>query len=198
MSSKNSDTRTRILIAASDLLLANQGKGVRMSDIAKKTNLSRQALYLHFATRTELLIATTHYWDDLKGSDERLLASRTAKSGEERLTAFIAAWTAYIPEIYGIAKALMALGESDDAAREAWDKRMQDLREGCQAAIEALDRDGQLTPHYPVEQATDLLWTLLSVRNWEQLIQSADWSQQAYARNLQTTARKLFIKQPET
>ena len=77
MSSDNSKTRTRILQAALKLLEASQGQGVRMADIAKQAGVSRQAVYLHFSTRAELLIATTLYLDEVKGSDARLAASRS-------------------------------------------------------------------------------------------------------------------------
>lgn len=193
MSRENSNTRNRILKAALELLEASQGKGVRMTDIAKRAGITRQALYLHFATRAALLIATTHYLDALKGSDERLVPSRTAQSGVERLDAFIEAWGGYVPEIYGIAKALLAMRDTDDAAAEAWDERMQDMREGCQAAIDALNRDGMLSPDYAPDQATDILWTMLSVRNWEQLTIACGWPQGRYIETLKSLARRLFV-----
>ena len=82
------ETRTRILKAALALLEASQGEGVRMSDIAKRAGITRQALYLHFSTRAALLIATTYYLDEVKGVEERLVASRTAQTGVERLDAY--------------------------------------------------------------------------------------------------------------
>ncbi|NNG03841.1 MAG: TetR/AcrR family transcriptional regulator [Inquilinus sp.] len=193
MSSKNPTTRERILKASLNLLEASQGQGVRMTDIAKRAGITRQALYLHFATRAELLIATTHYLDALKGTDARLLASRTARSGTERLDAFIEAWGRYIPEIYGIAKALLAMRDTDAAAAQAWDQRMRDMREGCEAAIAALDRDGNLSPDHTPDQATDILWTLLSVRNWEQLTVACGWPQERYVETLKSLARRLFV-----
>ena len=104
MSSEKTDTRTRILQTTLQLLESGQGETVRMADIARKAGISRQAVYLHFATRAELLIATTFYLDELKDSEARLAASRSAASGVERLEAFIDAWGSYIPEVYGMAK----------------------------------------------------------------------------------------------
>jgi AcrR family transcriptional regulator len=193
MSSDNPNTRIRILKAALKLLEASQGKGVRMTDIAKEAGISRQALYLHFSTRAALLIATTHYLDELKGSEERLAPSRTATSGIERLDAFIEAWGGYIPEIYGIAKALLAMRDMDDAAAAAWDKRMEDMREGCEAAINALKRDNMLSPDHSPNQATDILWTMLSVRNWEQLTIECAWPQEKYIQTLKSLARRIFV-----
>ena len=179
--------------AALDLLETSQGQGVRMTDIAKRASISRQALYLHFPTRAELLIATTHYLDELKGSDERLVPSRMAPSGVERLDAFIEAWGAYIPEIYGAAKALLAMRDTDEAAAAAWDQRMLDMREGCEAAINALSRDFMLSRDHSPNQATDILWTMLSVRNWEQLTTACGWSQERYIATMKSLARRLFV-----
>lgn len=164
-----------------------------MSDIAKETGISRQAVYLHFPKRIELLIATTRYIDEAKNIDARLAASRRAATGTERLDAFIEAWGNYIPEIYGVGKALMAMGETDSEARIAWNGRMQALREGCEAAIDALARDGDLSPGIAKEKATDLLWTLLSVRNWEQLTLECGWPQEDYVAEMKRLSRTALL-----
>ena len=79
-----------------------------MADIAKRAGISRQALYLHFRTRADLLIATTLHLDEVNRTEERLVASRTAATGLQRLEAFIEAWGSYLPEIHGVARALLA------------------------------------------------------------------------------------------
>jgi len=194
MSSKNNDeTQKRILKATWTLLENSPAKGVRMSDIAKQANISRQAVYLHFSTRAELLIATTRYIDEVKGVETRLAQSRGAVSGVERLDAFIEAWGSYIPEIYGVVKALLAMKDSDEAAAQAWDDRMQAVRDGCDAAIKALAADGALNADHTPEQATDMLWTMLSVRNWEQLTVECGWSQSQYIEKMRALAQRMFV-----
>ncbi|MFY2563199.1 TetR/AcrR family transcriptional regulator [Corallococcus terminator] len=196
MSSESPETRTRILAAALHLLETSKGQAVRMSDIAREAGLSRQAVYLHFGTRAALLIATTLYLDELKDVRARLVPSRTARSGVERLDAYVGAWADYIPEIRGVAKALMAMGDTDEEAAEAWRKRMEDMREGCAAAVEALRADGTLSPDFTPGEATDLLWTLLSVRNWEHLTLERGYAQRRYKDLLLRTARRLFVRAP--
>lgn len=193
MSSKSDETRIRILQAAWKQLEAGGAGIVRMSDIAKQAGISRQAVYLHFETRAELLIATTRFIDDKKNLDARLAASREAASGVERLDAFVEAWCSYVPEIYGVGKALMAMQDTDEAAAKAWDDRMQAVRHGCAAAIKQLAADGTLTAAYSAKQATDLLWTLLSVRNWEQLTSECGWSQSAYVKHVKALARQTLV-----
>ena len=179
--------------AAWKLLEANQGKGVRMTDIARRAGITRQAVYLHFSTRSELLIATTRYLDEVKGVEERLAPSRMAQTGIERLDAFIEAWGMYIPEIYGIAKALLAMKDTDEAAAKAWDDRMQAMRQGCDAAIGALHGDNMLVPDHSPHHATDILWTMLSIRNWEQLTIECGWPQEKYIETLKSLARRIFV-----
>ena len=190
MSSDGNGTRERILEAAWRLLEAGRGAGVRMGDIAREAGISRQAVYLHFATRAELLVATTRYIDRVKDVETRLASSRAAASGVARLDAFI---DAYIPEIYPVAHALLAMKDTDEAARHAWDDRMRAVREGCAAAVEALAADGVLTPDYSPAQATDLLWTLLSVRNWEQLVLESGWSRARYLTAMKSVAHRTFV-----
>ena len=192
MSSKSEETRIRILNATWKLLEGGDTI-IRMSDIAKKAGISRQALYLHFPKRVELLIATTRHIDDVKDVDARLALSRTAKSGEERLDAFIEAWGNYIPEIYGVAKALMAMQDSDEEARQAWSDRMYAVKHGCEAAVRMLEEEGKLSAPWTGRQANDLLWSILSVRNWEQLLQQSEWSQEEFVKSTKLLARRALI-----
>ncbi|MEL6451866.1 MAG: TetR/AcrR family transcriptional regulator [Pseudomonadota bacterium] len=180
MSSTDLDTPTRILHAALTLLEQPQAKLPTMSDIARAAGVSRQAVYLHFPGRTDLLVAATRYQDRMNNVAEALAPSRGARSGAERLDAFVTAWGNYIPKIYGVARAILAVMDTDPEAAAAWNTRMQDMREGCAAAVQALVADGTLPPHTDPEQATDLLWTLLSVRTWETLTQTCGWDQDCY------------------
>jgi len=172
-------TKTRILETTWKVLETRIDKN-RMSDIATAVGISRQALYLHYPTRAELLIATTKHIDKVKKVNQRLELSRAAGSGIERLHFFIKAWGGYIPEIHGISVALRNMRENDKAAAEAWDERMQAVRHGCQAAVRAIEKDGKLKPDLSEQVATDILWTLLTVENWERLVLDCTWSQSEY------------------
>lgn len=193
MSRKNLKTRERILKSAWKLLEDGKGNAVRMSDIAKEASVSRQAVYLHFPNRADLLVATTRYLDEVKEIDALLAKSRSAATGLERLDAFIDAWGNYIPEIYGVAKALLAMKESDKEAELAWQDRMLAVREGCEAAVIAMKKDAVLSPNLTVKQATDVLWTLMSVRNWEQLRIECEWTQSSYLEIIKSTARRTLV-----
>lgn len=191
MSSEPQNTRARILSAALKLLEA--GEKTRMTDIARAAGISRQALYLHFETRADLLIATTRYVDELNNSDALLAASRASSTGVARLDAYIEAWGGYIPIVYRVAKPIMAMAETDEAARAAWTERMAAMRHGCAAAVEALARDGRLRSEFDVEAATDLLWAQLSIPTWEALTRDRGWSQTDYVARQKLVAKRLFV-----
>lgn len=194
MSSETNDTRTRILEATIRTLEEHGGRGVRMADIARATGISRQAVYLHFASRTELLVAATRHLDDVLDVDRRLAPSRAATSGLKRLELYVEAWGRYIPQIHGVARALLSARDSDEAAAAAWKDRMLAMRDGCRAAVDALHADGSLAPEWTRETATDALWTLLLVPNWENLTIECGWSSEQYVRSMKTLAKRTLVE----
>ena len=194
MSSDRIETRTRILEATIRMLEERGGRGVRMADIAKESGISRQAVYLHFASRTELLVAATRYLDEKLEVDSRLAPSRAATSGVQRLALYIEFWGNYIPDIYGVAKALLLAQDTDEAAAAAWKDRMAAMRDGCRAAIDALHSVSNLAPDLTRENATEILWTMLSVANWEQLTAQCGWSNQQYIDRMKTLLGKALLK----
>ena len=197
MSSGESETRTRILEATWRLMVQRRGQGVRMRDVAEVAGVSRQAVYDHFGSRAALMVATARYGDEVRGLDERLRRYRATTAGVERLEAFVEFWGNYIPEIYGIARALLAARETDEAVAAAWDDRMGVVHEACRNIIEALHRDGTLAPGWSCNEAADLLWTMLSIRNWESLTIERGWSPSRYVGLMQELTKHTFVRESE-
>ncbi|MCP5151856.1 MAG: TetR/AcrR family transcriptional regulator [Ectothiorhodospiraceae bacterium] len=193
MSSNSAPTRTRILEATVRMLEAHGGRGVRMGDIARAAGVSRQAVYLHFATRTELLVAATRHLDAQLDLDGRLARSRAAGSGVERLHRYIEFWGDYVPRIHAVARALLAARDTDEAAAAAWGDRMAALRDGCRAAVEALRDDGALAAGWSADSATDVLWTLLLVPSWEHLTRDCGWTGAEYVARMKTLASRALV-----
>ena len=197
MSSNKPETRIKILEATWKLLEQRGGVGVRMSDIAKRAGVSRQAVYLHFATRIELMSATTKYVDELRGLEKRLARVQQSKNATEMLNTYVDVWGNYIPEIYGLAKALLVARASDEAAEAAWNDCMGDLRQGCREIVGALKKENNLAASWSAEKASDMMWTMLSFQTWEHLTIDCGWSVDQYVTQMQTTLRATFVKPPE-
>ena len=194
MSSGDPRTRTRILEATWRLMVERNGRGVRMGDVAEAAGVSRQAVYDHFGSRAELMVATARYGDEVRGLEERLIGYRTATGGVERLEAFVEFWGNYIPEIHGIARALLAARESDAAVAAAWDDRMRVVQEACSDIVGRLQSDGMLAPGWSRDEAGEMLWTILSIGNWENLTQERGWPVSLYVARMKELTRSAFVR----
>jgi AcrR family transcriptional regulator len=194
MSSSQKDTKTRILEATWRLMEQSPGQETSMGAIAKAAGISRQAVYLHFASRTKLLIETLDYVDEVKGLDERLALLDRMAGGAERLDASVEIWGNYIPEIIGVAKTLLQTREGDEAMAAAWHAKMNCLREVCRGIIDTLLREGLLPSHWSPDQATEIFLMTISINNWEQLVQESGWSQAEYIDGMKKLLRSTLIE----
>lgn len=193
MSSDKNDTRTKILEATWKLLEEHRGQGASMGQIAREAGISRQAVYLHFASRTELIIATTLYVDEVKGLDARFDRFREAETGIAKLEACIDVWGNYIPEIIGMAKTLLATRETDEATAAAWDEVMGCLRDVCRETIDVLAEEGNLAPEWSRGEATDLFMAMISVNAWEELTVESGWTNAEYVERMKKLLKRALI-----
>jgi AcrR family transcriptional regulator len=194
MSSGDPETRNRILAATWQLMEQQRGQGVRIGDIARAAGVSRQAVYLHFGSRTALLVATARFADSSRRLRERVAPFQAAASAVEALERFVEFWGNYLPEIYGLARALLAAHDTDEAAAAAWNDRMADVREGCQMVIERLAQEGILAPGWTAEEATDIMWAMLSVAGWESLTIERGWTTSQYVSQMQMLLKGAFVR----
>lgn len=195
MSSKSEKTREKILQASWKLLEENPRKLVRMADIAREVGISRQALYLHFPKRAELLVATTRYLDEVYKVNELFAAVISEPEGKSKLLLFLDTWCNYIPKIHGVAKALIAMQGEEEDAFVAWKDRMDALREGCFNVVKLLEEQQILNDKFKVEEARDLLWSITSVSQWENLRVYCGWSQEQYLERVREMALATLMNQ---
>jgi AcrR family transcriptional regulator len=195
MSSGDPETRKRILDKTWLLMEKRKGQGVSVSDIARAAGVSRQAVYLHFPSRAELLVATVRYADQVNNIDARLRALNTAANATEVLEAYVDFWGNYIPEIYGLAKALLSVRDTDKAAATAWNDRMKVLRQGCREVMNCLIRDGCLAPQWKASEAADALWALTSITVWEDLTRECGWSTSEYVSRMKVALKRTFVSE---
>src|SRR5580704_5218853 len=114
------DTRTRILEAALKRIDRSKGADVAMAEIAEAAGVSRQALYLHFADRTELLIAVAHHVDARRGLGAKLQAIRDAPDGVAAMLAMVALQAEDNPSLWPIARTFEVVRRTARAAEKAW------------------------------------------------------------------------------
>lgn len=165
-----------------------------MADIAREVGLSRQAVYLHFSSRSQLLVAAFQHLDESVKLNSRMKGFRKAKHAQQRLSRFITFWGQYLPEIYGVSRALMVAQAHDPAAAQAWAARLSALRDGCSTVIDGLHAEGLLAKGWSRTTGTDGLCAMLSVSSWEMYSRQCGWSDEDYIKRMKKMARSTFIR----
>ena len=182
MSSKNS--RTRILDAALTLITRRGEAGVTMADIAKAARLSRQAVYLHFADRADLLVALVRHVDEKRGLPQEIQKIADAPSGVAAMQQMVSLQARLNPGVWAVARAVDAVRRTDKAAERSWQDRLQSRLEGCRAVVSRLAHEGVLRKDLDPRAAADLLWTLTSLRTWEDLVLQRGWTAAEYEQRI--------------
>src|SRR5215469_6536658 len=108
------ETRSRILEAASALLMKGGGADVSMAEIGKAAGVSRQAVYLHFADRGDLFVALFQYVDEQRGLAAELERVRNAPSGTAALRAMASLQARTNPGVWPMARATEAVRRTDE------------------------------------------------------------------------------------
>jgi AcrR family transcriptional regulator len=178
------DTRSRILEAALALLIKRGGADVSMAEIGEAADVSRQAVYLHFADRGDLFVALAQYADEKRGLAEEIERVRNAPSGIAALRAMASLQARTNAEIWPLARAADAVRRTDKALERAWQDRLQDRYAGCKAIVKQLAKEGSLRDDLRVDVATDLLWTITSLRTWEDLALQRKWKPSEYEEHI--------------
>jgi hypothetical protein len=88
------------------------------------------------------------------------------------------------PGIWPLARAFDSVRRQDDAAERSWQERLSHRHEGCRAIVAQLAREGTLKRGLGPEIAADLLWTLSSLRMWEDLVLLRGWNAPQYEQRL--------------
>lgn len=194
VSSSNISTRKLILEAAHNLLKKSEGRLVRMEDIAQAASISRQALYLHFSSRVSLMIAVVQHINESQGYNESFPKVMEKESALEALDEFLELSAASYPEVYSIAKVLMSARYEDEAAAAAWEDRMELAHFGCELLVTRLDEEQILNGDWDIKTATDTLWMLIAIENWQSLVIDRGWTQEKYTAFIKRIVHRTLVQ----
>ena len=180
-------TREKILEAARRLLESNAWSGVGLGEVAKAAGVSRQAIYLHFGSRSALLLALVEYVDEAEGLGELIEQVSDAGSGVEGLDRLVWLNSVYEPRIHTVVVAHDAARRTDPDLEAAWQDRMRRRRALYRGVVDRLGAEGALA--LPRNDAVDLLWALLGPRVHEDLVVERGWSRKRYEEHMSALLR---------
>lgn len=191
-STSASETRNTILDAAIRLF-TERGTGIRLEDIASEAGVSRQTVYVHFGSRTGLLIALVQHMDESGELHDLVEKVFDAPTAVDALDALVALHAEYHPLAYPVARIVMTGKHEDDALQAAWQDRMTARYNLNRSVIEWLAQDGRLAPDWNIDLATDLLWSCTSWQLWEQLVFDRGWTQEEYLNHMRKVLRHTLV-----
>ncbi len=174
-----SSTRVRILDTAREIT-EKQGAAPTMAALARAVGISRQALYLHFPDRAQLLLALVAHIDEKEQLQAGIAAVTQAAdaTGAIRAAAHMQTW--HNPKIAAAARALDATRHADPATAAAWADRTGDRMRGAIHIVDRLRAEGRLDPTWTPTEAAALLWELTSFHVWDDLVNDAQISPDRY------------------
>jgi AcrR family transcriptional regulator len=182
VSSRRGDpaTRRRICEAALRLVSRRGGSDVTLATVARAAGVSRQALYLHFANRSDLFVALVQYADERRGLSAAIQQIEEAPSALAALQAMASLQATMNPSIWPLARLIESIRREDAAAERSWQDRLSHRFDGCRAMVARLEKEHALRPGLDPVLAAELLWTLTSLRTWEDLVLLRGWTASQY------------------
>jgi AcrR family transcriptional regulator len=182
-----SSTRDRILESARVLVESRPTEALSMSEVARATGISRQALYLHFPDRATLLLAVADHVDQRENLGAEVAAVRAAPDGVAQTRAWVDMQARRNPRIAPFARALDQSRHGDDPTTVAWRDRTANRLRAATEIVQQLRREGRVHRSWTTTEAAIVVWELVSFRVWDDLVNEADLAPDRYA-EIVTTA----------
>jgi AcrR family transcriptional regulator len=184
------ETRTQILEAAREMFEEFGYYGAGLGAVAKRAGVSRQAIYLHFASKAELLTALhLHIFDtDVVPVLERQ-AITEEMSALDVLDATVAVDAEVAAKVWRIHEALTTARRQHPEVDETLRPRESERYDELLRLGRRLERDGALPPEIPVGTFADMLWGLLNIGTYKNLVIERSWSLEQYRRWVRDTIR---------
>ncbi|MFI0372324.1 TetR/AcrR family transcriptional regulator [Actinomadura sp. 1N219] len=187
-------TRDALLAATREILESDGFEALTMTEVAGRAGVSRQGVYLHFSSRTELVMALFDFIAEQEGLRESLAPVRDAPDAVSALRAWARHLAAYHPRLMTVDRAIDRVRHADpDAARHRATVDENQFAT-CRRLAERLDAEGRLAAHWTVATAADMLWGLIATDVFERLLTGRDWTHDALADHLTALYEATFVK----
>ena len=186
-------TWAALLAAARELIDAYGFEALTMAAVAERAGVSRRAVYLHFSTRAELVMALYRSL----GETEELAASLQAVWDAPDAVAGLDEWAKHIarshPRILATLRAVESAHRTDPDAAELWRTTLRNWHRGSRRIAEWLAAEDHLAPPWTVDSAADMLWSLMAPELLERLLRDRRWSRSCFGQHLSTMLQRTFV-----
>ena len=189
-------TRAALLSATRSLLEERGFDALTLVAVADRAGVSRRAVYLHFASRSELVSALFDYVAQTEGLAESTAPVWDAPDAAAALDEWARHLARYHPRLIAVTRAVERVQRDDPGAAAHRQRVVRAQLANCRRLAEWLEREGRLAPPWTVETATDMLWALISTDMIEGLL-TRRWSRRLLGERLGLVLRSTFVRDPE-
>ena len=189
-------TRRRLLDATWELLQEEGAAATSLEAVARRAGITRRALYLHFGSRAELLMALRGHVDeayDLAASVGPIGAAPTVEEA-------VAAWARHVARFHAriapVIKALEAAAAGDDDVAALLRQSKSAWLGECRNLVRRIEAEGRLAPPWTVTQAADLLWSFMAVTFVDDLVTARRWTVTQLAERLTLVVHRAVMTAP--
>jgi AcrR family transcriptional regulator len=173
-------TRAAVLDAAWELLEEQGAQRTTMAAVADRAGVSRRALYLHFSSRADLLLALHDHIDERLDLAASIRPIRQATDAVAALEAFALHLGRFHPRILRLDLALLQAKRDDPDVAVLVAQGQQRWLEGCRGIVQRLAEEGVLAEPWTVDTAADLLWSFMFPEALERLTVERGWTDERF------------------
>ena len=186
-------TRAALLTATRELIEELGFEALTMGAVADRAGVTRRSLYLHFASRAELVSAL---FDHVVESEDLSASTAGVWSAPDSVTA-LEEWARHLarfhPRVMATARAIEHVHRVDADAATHRQRYLREQYAACRKLAAWLERERRLAAPWTVETAADMLFALIAVDLFERLLEERHWSTRRLADRLAALLRATFV-----
>jgi AcrR family transcriptional regulator len=186
-------TRTALLSAARRILEEEGFRGLTMEAVAQRAGVTRRSVYLHYASRGDLVRGLFDYVAGAEGLQESLDRVWAAPDAESTLAEWAAHVGRYHARLIAVDRAVVVESERDPDAAEHRRRVLDAKMQGCSRVIGRLADEGRLAPEWNRRTAAEMLLHLDSSDLIAGLLGDAGWPPKRFVELYTVLLRRTFL-----
>lgn len=190
-------SRAALLDATRELISERGFDALTMAAVAERAGVSRRSVYLHFATRAELvtaLFSRLGETEDIGASLQRVWDSPDAVTA-------LAEWGRHLarihPQILPVMQAAERARHVDADAADLWQTAQDRWLLGARRLAAWLAQEGRLARPWTATTAADMIWALMSPDLLDRLLRGRRWSPRRIGDHLAALLTATFANHQE-
>ncbi|MGQ0575850.1 MAG: TetR/AcrR family transcriptional regulator [Pseudonocardia sp.] len=178
---------------AARALIEDRGYDVGLGEIGRAAGVSRQAVYLHFSSKAQLLTDLFSWVEEQEQLGALLAPVWSADTGEQAMERLVDAGAAFEPRILALNRAMLRAGDLHDTVHELYQGRMASRFRAMRDVVERIHADGRLAPNWDIDTAAAFVWALTAPPAFDMLVAQHGWTVDHWATSTKLLLRKALL-----